>query len=44
MISPPGVLKPYRFRGFQNPGGEISKIVAEADRLEAGGLSPIGGK
>jgi hypothetical protein len=37
-------LKPYRLRGFQNSGGEIINRNAEADRLEAGGLSPIGGK
>jgi hypothetical protein len=37
-------LKPYRPSGFQNSGGEINIRFAEADRLEAGGLSPIGGK
>jgi len=30
--------------GFQNSGEKIIRRFAEADRLEAGGLSPIGGK
>jgi len=38
------ILKPYRLSGFQNPGGEIEGRFAEADRLEAGGFLPLGGK
>jgi hypothetical protein len=37
-------LKPAEAVWFQNSGGEIINRDAEADRLEAGGLSPIGGK
>jgi hypothetical protein len=38
-------LKPYRPKGgLQIPGEKIIARFAEADRLEAGGLCPIGGK
>jgi hypothetical protein len=38
-------LKPYRPEGgLQIPGEKIIAKFAEADRLEAGGLCPIGGK
>jgi uncharacterized membrane protein YraQ (UPF0718 family) len=37
-------LKPYRQSGFQNSGEKISSRFAEADRLEAGGFNPLGGK
>jgi hypothetical protein len=37
-------LKPYRHSGFQNSGEKIRDRFAEADRLEAGGLNPLGGK
>ena len=39
------ILKPFRpTGGVQNPGEKIIDRFAEANRLEAGGLSPIGGK
>ena len=39
------ILKPFRpSGGLQNPGEKIITRFAEADRLEAGGLCPIGGK
>ncbi|MFT5000913.1 MAG: hypothetical protein ACI875_001918 [Planctomycetota bacterium] len=38
------MLKPYRQSGFQNSGEKISSRFAEADRLEAGGFNPLGGK
>jgi hypothetical protein len=37
-------LKPYRQRGFQNSGEKINDRFAEANRLKAGGLNPLGGK
>jgi hypothetical protein len=38
-------LKPYRPKGgLQIPGEKIIARFAEADRLEAGGLCPVGGK
>jgi hypothetical protein len=37
-------LKPYRLSGFQSSGEKIRDRFAEADRLEAGGLNPLGGK
>jgi hypothetical protein len=37
-------LKPYRHSGFQNSGEKIREGFAEADRLEAGGFDPLGGK
>jgi hypothetical protein len=38
-------LKPFRpTGGLQNPGEKIIDRFAEANRLEAGGLCPIGGK
>ena len=38
------ILKPYRQRGFQNSGKKINDRFAEANRLKAGGLNPLGGK
>jgi hypothetical protein len=37
-------LKPYRHSGFQILGEKIKNRFAKADRLEAGGLSPLSGK
>jgi hypothetical protein len=37
-------LKPYRHSGFQNSGEKIRERFAKADRLEAGGFDPLGGK
>jgi hypothetical protein len=37
-------LKPYRQSGFQNSGEKINHRFDEADRLEAGGFNPLGGK
>jgi hypothetical protein len=37
-------LKPYRQSGLQNSGEKINDRFAEADRLEAGGFNPLGGK
>jgi hypothetical protein len=37
-------LKPYCQSGFQNSGEKINNRFAEADRLEAGGFDPLGGK
>ena len=38
------ILKPYRQSGFQKSGEKINDRFAEADRLEAGGFIPLGGK
>ncbi|HDZ82973.1 MAG TPA: hypothetical protein ENH56_17315 [Roseobacter sp.] len=37
-------MKPYRHGGFQNSGEKIREKFAKADRLEAGGFDPLGGK
>jgi hypothetical protein len=37
-------LKPYHHSGFQNSGEKIREAFAKADRLEAGGFNPLGGK
>jgi len=37
-------LQPYRQSGFQNSGEKFNDKFAEADRLEAGGFNPLGGK
>jgi hypothetical protein len=42
MIFPPG-FEASTLREASNPGGKIIWVHAEANRLEAGGLHPIGG-
>jgi len=44
MFFPPGFEALYPFGGASNPGGKNISGLAEADRLEAGGLYPTNGK